>query len=143
MKLFHDRCINSTNKVKGFWNFLKGKRESIFPSQLMNPENKSETFTKGKDINSVHFNSFGKESSIDLKLKKEIEDFISNVNNNEVSLNSPILVKFSKEQIGKIVNRLHTGKSSGIDEIPNEFLKFGGELLVNSLVDLFTIISDL
>jgi hypothetical protein len=88
----------------------------------MNPENKSETFTKGKDINSVHFNSFGKESSIDLKLKKEIEDFISNVNNNEVSLNSPILVKFSKEQIGKIVNRLHTGKSSGIDEIPNEFL---------------------
>jgi hypothetical protein len=112
----------------------------------MNPENKSETFTEGKDINSVlcnHFNSFGKESSIDLKLKKEIEDFISNVNNNEVSVNSPILVKFSKEQIGKIVNRLHTGKSSGIDEIPNEFLKFGGELLVNSLVDLFTIISDL
>jgi hypothetical protein len=42
----------------------------------MNPENKSETFTKGKDINSVmcnHFNSFGKESSIDLKLKKKIE----------------------------------------------------------------------
>jgi hypothetical protein len=112
----------------------------------MNPENKSETFTEGKDINSVlcnHFNSFGKESSIDLKLKKEIEDFISNVNNNEVSVNSPILVKFSKEQIGKIVNRLHSGKSSGIDEIPNEFLKFGSELLVNSLVDLFTIISDL
>jgi hypothetical protein len=67
---------------------LKGKRESTFPSQLMNPENKSETFTKGKDINLVmcnHFNSFGKESSIDLKLKKKIEDFISNVNNNEVS----------------------------------------------------------
>jgi hypothetical protein len=60
-----------------------------------------------------------------------------------VSVNSPILVKFSKEQIGKIVNRLHTGKSSGIDEIPNEFLKFGGEPLFSSLVDLFTIISDL
>ena len=112
----------------------------------MNPENKSETFTKGKDINSVmcnRFNSFGKESSIDLKLKKKIEDFISNVNNNEVSVNSPILLKFSKEQIGNIANRLHSGKSSGIDEIPNEFLKFGGELLVNSLVDLFTVISDL
>jgi hypothetical protein len=57
------------------------------------------------------FNSFGKESSIDLKLKKKIEDFISNVNNNEVSVNSPILLKFSKEQIGNIANRLHSGKS--------------------------------
>ena len=76
-------------------------------------------------------------------MKKEIEDFISNVNNNEVSVNSPNLLKFSKEQIGKIVNRDHSDKSSDIDEIPNEFLKFGGELLVNSLVDLFTVISDL
>ena len=50
----------------------------------MNPENKYETFTAGKDINSAlcnHYDSFGKESSIDQKKKKETEEFISNTNN--------------------------------------------------------------
>jgi hypothetical protein len=31
----------------------------------------------------------------------------------------------------------------GIDEIPNEFLKYGGNTLLNSLLDLFTKITDL
>ena len=35
------------------------------------------------------------------------------------------------------------GKTCGIDEIPNEFLKFGGQTLITSLIDLFRLISDL
>jgi hypothetical protein len=34
-------------------------------------------------------------------------------------------------------------KACGIDEIPNEFLKHGGNTLLNSLLDLFTKITDL
>ena len=45
-KSFQGRCINSTNKVKGFWELLKGKKCDKTPSQLLNPVNKSEMLTE-------------------------------------------------------------------------------------------------
>jgi hypothetical protein len=36
-----------------------------------------------------------------------------------------------------------TVSRSEISVIPNEFLKFGGQTLITSLIDLFTLISDL
>jgi hypothetical protein len=49
----------------------------------------------------------------------------------------------SSGKTSKIVNEVKAGKACGIDEIPNEFLKFGGQTLITSLIDLFTLISDL
>ncbi|VDI39304.1 Hypothetical predicted protein [Mytilus galloprovincialis] len=51
---------------------------------------------------------------------------------------SHISVKFDKEQIDKIIRNLQSHKASGIDEIPNEFLKFGGDALVDSLFAIIT-----
>jgi hypothetical protein len=39
--------------------------------------------------------------------------------------------------------KLKSGKAPGIDEIPNDFLKFGGDIMIRSLVDMFTAISDI
>jgi hypothetical protein len=38
MKQFNDKCINSKNKMKGFWNCIKG-HNYVTPSQVFNPEN--------------------------------------------------------------------------------------------------------
>ncbi|VDI49574.1 Hypothetical predicted protein [Mytilus galloprovincialis] len=146
LKQFHDKFVNSSNKVNGFWDLLKGKNKSTVPNQIMNPKNKSELFTDEKDINAVlsnHFNSFGRDSSLKLNMLNEVKDFLSSVEKNEVFPDSHISVKIDREQIGKIIRNLQSYKASGIDEIPNEFLKFGGDALVDSLVDLFTTITDL
>jgi hypothetical protein len=49
---------------------------------------------------------------------------------------------FTKESIAKALNNLKIGKAPGIDDIPNEFLKYGGDIMIKSLSDLFTCISD-
>ena len=41
-----------------------------------------------------------------------------------------------------LLSSLKSGKACGIDEIPNESLKYGGDAMLNSLLDLFTIITD-
>ena len=38
---------------------------------------------------------------------------------------------------------LKSGKAVGLDGIPNEFLKFGGDIMINSLTNLFLTINDL
>jgi hypothetical protein len=42
------------------------------------------------------------------------------------------------ESITKALNNLKIGKAPGIDDIPNEFLKYGGDIMIKSLSDLFT-----
>ena len=49
---------------------------------------------------------------------------------------------FTKESITKALNNLKIGKAPDIDDIPNEFLKYGGDIMIKSLSDLFTCISD-
>jgi hypothetical protein len=41
------------------------------------------------------------------------------------------------ENIKSVLESLRSGKACGIDEIPNKFLKHGGNTLLNSLLDLF------
>jgi hypothetical protein len=38
MKQFNDKCINSKNKIKDFWNFIKGHNYVNSPSQVCNPD---------------------------------------------------------------------------------------------------------
>jgi hypothetical protein len=48
-------------------------------------------------------------------------------------------LRFSRSSIETSLKNLANGKAVGDDGIPNEFLKNGGEAMLNSLVDLFTI----
>ena len=54
--------------------------------------------------------------------------FSLNVNNNNIK---------------SILNGIKTGKAVGLDGVPNEFLKFGGDTIIHSLYDLFVAVSDL
>ena len=48
----------------------------------------------------------------------------------------------TRESISETLLGLKSGNVMGHDEIPNEFLKYGGKAILPSLVDLFTAISD-
>jgi hypothetical protein len=49
---------------------------------------------------------------------------------------TPISLNIHRENIKSVLESLRSGKACGIDEIPNEFLKHGGNTLLNSLLDL-------
>jgi hypothetical protein len=54
-----------------------------------------------------------------------------------------MILAYTLYNIKSVFESLRSGKVCGIDEIPNEFLKYGGNTLLNSLLDLFTKITDL
>ena len=67
--------------------------------------------------------------------------FISKIDQNLITSDTPISLNIHRENI-KSFESLRSGKACGIDEIPNEFLKYVGNTLLNSLLDLFTKITD-
>jgi hypothetical protein len=73
----------------------------------------------------------------------DIKVFLSGIENNVITPSSPMAFRFDSWKISKIVNEVKTCKACGIDEIPNEFLKCGRQTLITSLIDLFTLITDL
>ena len=100
------------------------------------------------DINNAlkyHFSSIGQDR-VDTEnniFQCEVEDFVSKIDHNLITSDNPISLNIHRENIKSVLESLRSGKACGIDEIPNEFLKYGGSTLLNSLLDLFTKITDL
>ena len=131
--------------MKGFWNFIKGHNYVNSPSQVFNPE---KLLVDTGDINNAltsHFSSNGQDR-VDTEnniFQCEVEDFVSKIDQNLITSDTPITLNIHRENIKSVFESLRSGKVCGIDEIPNEFLKYGGNTLLNSLLDLFTKITDL
>jgi hypothetical protein len=49
----------------------------------------------------------------------------------------------SNEKALKILKELQSGKAVGPDGIPNEFLKYGGDIMMSSLAVLLIAVTDL
>ena len=64
------------------------------------------------------------------------KDELAGTNENTLSI-------LFKESISNTLMKLKSNKAPGIDEITNDFLKFGGDIMIRSLVDILTAISDI
>ena len=99
------------------------------------------------DINNAlkyHFSAIGQDR-VDTEnniFQCEVEDFVSKIDQNLITSDTPISLNIHWENIKSVLESLRSGKACGIDEIPNEFLKYVGNILLNSLLDLFTKITD-
>ena len=74
--------------------------------------------------------------------KSQVSDFVHNIQTKIIASDNMLSLKITKESISEILLGLKSGKAMGYDEIPNEFLRYGGKAMLSSLVDLFTAISD-
>ncbi len=99
--------------------------------------------TKIRDILSEHFQSFGIKSMSNANFKKHIDDFVEKIDNNEIQESSPVSIKLHSVKITELLSSLKLGKACGPDGLPNEFLKYGGNAIVDTLVKLFTLITDI
>ena len=52
-------------------------------------------------------------------------------------------LEVKRSSIETILKGLQSGKAVGPDGIPNEFLKYGGDIMMSSLADLFIAVTDL
>ena len=146
MKMFNRKCLQSKNSAKGFWDFLKPRDKNINPSQFIDPNDNSKTLTDECDINGAikdFFSGLGRSSIADQTFKTNIEQRLKDIDTGVTQDSSFIPIRIDREMISDILRKLKLGKSCGVDGIPNEFLKFGGDSMISSLVDRLTAISDL
>ena len=75
--------------------------------------------------------------------KETIEQELHEIKTNMNTTTEMCSLKVSKTEIRSQIQKLKNGKSSRIDDIPNEFLKYSGEYITSTLRDLFQYFSDL
>ena len=85
----------------------------------------------------------GKSSETCSNFREEVEGFVKQLDKQEIYDESPVSIKIDRDKILRFLNSLKVGKACGDDGIPNEFLKFGGDAMINSLVRLFVVITDI
>ena len=90
-----------------------------------------------------HFSSLGVNSTLKSDSKERILNFMKENDELAGTDENTLSILFTKESISNTLMKLKSGKAPGIDEIPNVFLKFGGDIMIRSLVDMFTAISDI
>ena len=88
-----------------------------------------------------HFSSIGVDSTLESDFKERILNFMKEKDELAGTDENTLSISFTKESISNTL--LKSGKAPGIDDIPNNFLKFGGDIMIRSLVDMFTAISDI
>jgi hypothetical protein len=90
-----------------------------------------------------HFNSIGVDSTLESDFKDRILNLMKEKDELAGTDENTLSILFTKESISNTLMKLKSGKEPGIDEIPNDFLKFRGDIMIHSLVDMLTAISDI
>ena len=99
--------------------------------------------TKGKIEKCLakHFSDIGKDTLVSPRHQARVKTFLDNIKNNKVPTQNSLEVK--RPSIEKILKELQSGKVVGPYGIPNEFLKYGGDIMISSLADRFIAVTDL
>ena len=119
-KKLHEKLRNlKDKKPREYWNLLNPKKRKINNAININPLHD-------------HFKSLGEQpNSGDINIcADDIPDEGDEILNND----------FTTIEINKLINKLKNNKSSGIDNITNEFLKHSPENYKKLLVKLFNVI---
>ena len=119
---------------KKFWRYVKSS-----PGYVMLNDNKSISFTKRDGTIAIN----------EKENMEAIEEFWVNINSKVLSnekivsslprLKNPetLIKEFSVQSVRNYIIKLKENKATGVDDIPNEFLKFGGNKLAKILTKCF------
>ena len=114
------------------------------PSHFIDPVDKTTLIeNKGKieKCPAKHFSDIGKDTLVSHRHQARVKTFLNNIKNNKVPTQNSLEVK--RPSIEKILKELQSGKVVGPYGIPNEFLKYGGDIMISSLADRFIAVTDL
>ena len=146
-KSFLNKISKSKNKSKAFWNFVKGNNTKAQPpSHLIDPDDNENVLESHHEISEAlkkHFGDIGKDCTVPELNKNSIQNELNEIKDSMDKNPDMSSIKITKHEIASRLRKLKNGKSCGVDDIPNEFLKYGGESMIHALSNLLTYISDM
>ena len=91
-----------------------------------------------------HFGDIGRDSTHQNEAHANyVKKFISQAQSDKIPTKTTFSLNIQADIVQQALVSLKSGKAVGLDGIPNEFLKFGGDIMINSLTNLFLTINDL
>jgi len=137
--------INASNS-NGFGEMFREDKSRRNPSHFIDPVDKTTLIeNKGKIEKCLakHFSDIVKDNLVSHRRQAKVKTFLDNNKNNKVPTKNMFSLEVKRLSIEKILKELQSGKVVRPDGIPNEFLKYGGDIMISSLADLFITVTDL
>ena len=122
-------CMDSDPKT--CWNLINKLTKDKKDNEIINKEDFTNFFIKLNKTDDNH-------SEIHEKISKEVESKLHEMNVNSDQLSLPI----EEKEILKAVKTLKNGKSSALDTVSNEMIKYGISALIKPILKLFNFIFD-
>ena len=95
-------------------------------------------------ISNAFFGDIGRDSTHQNEAHANyVKTFISQAQNDKIPTKNMFSLNIQADIVQRALVSLKSGKAVGLDGIPNEFLKFDGDVMITSLTNLFITISDL
>ena len=116
------------------------------PSHFIDPVDKTtliENKSKIEKCLAKHFSDIGKDNLVSHRHQTKVKTFLDNIKNNKVPTQNMFSLEVKRPSIENILKELQSGKAVRPDGIPNEFLKYGCDIMISSLTDLFITVTDL
>lgn len=133
-------CRKGSTNSKSYWNMLRRlNKNNNYPMQIVDPRDKTKIINDPKVISGVvreYWEKLGSSNGVipEADKVKERVHYLQGFTGNTEGLS---YVHFNHVNVSGAVKQLKLGKACGVDKIPNEFLKKGGENMINSIISLF------
>ena len=132
----------STNNSLAYWNMLKKlNKSSNYPLRIRDPDNPDEIIEDSiliKKKLSSYWSKLGKDNTGNVKsnLSEQLDD-LATLPPSPDALQS---VNFDEKSLKAAIKKLKNNKSTGTDNIPGEFIKYGGCRVFKALLELLSMI---
>ena len=137
-KVIMQNASKATSNPRAFWNMLsRFNKASNYPLRIRDPVNPDVIIEDPKAIRKAltsYWSGLGKGTNTDTHR----EDDISAIGMQPPHADSLHSIILTMDTVTAAISKLKTNKATGTDNIPAEFLKYGGSVIHRALLDLFT-----
>ena len=140
-KVIHQNASKAAQNKRAYWNMLKRLNKSgNYPIRIKDPDNPNITITYNIEIKKKMTSYWSGLGNSD---KSVCSDTLSQLDQLEIEPPHPETLSsviIDADKVKAAISRLQNGKATGIDNVPGEFIKFGGPKLQSALLDMFLLI---
>ena len=137
VKIITENASKATTNPRAFWNMLKKLNSSNdYPLRIRDPDNPDMIIDDPVIIKKKLTSYWAKLGSNDQSGNEALLEDITSLETKAPSPDSLSSVTIDQAHLKRAISKLKNGKAMGTDSIPGEFIKYGGDILHNALLQL-------
>jgi exonuclease III len=140
-KVITTNAAKATKNPRAFWNMLrKLNHSSAYPLRIRDPDNHDNIIDDPIEIKkklSTYWSSLGTNNS---NAKPDLSAKVHQLEFTAPTPDSLHSVTIDEDSLKAAISKLKNGKATGVDNLPGEFIKYGGPKLHSVILDLLRLV---